>query len=125
MAAVTIWTTAMSVGNDEIDLQHQKLMDTANIVRSLSGREDREIILAALDDVVGYTLKHFAFEETLLLKSNYKGFDQHKAQHDTIRECVHTVAKNRDLVTIEMLDDVMTRLINHIITVDKDYAGAV
>ena len=125
MAGTIIWSPELSVGNTDIDLQHRKLLDTANMVHNLTGHESREIILAALDEVVQYTLNHFTFEETALLKAGYPNFDHHKQMHDTIRECVLTVAKNRSLVTAEMLDDVMIRLVEHITKNDKEYIGVI
>jgi len=125
MAEVLIWSPEMSVGNAEIDIQHRKLLDTANMVGELSGTDDHEVILAALDEVAEYALMHFSFEEALLQHSGFAGFDGHKGQHDVIRECVHTIVRNRELVTADMLNDVMTRLIRHILTVDREYAGHV
>jgi len=125
MTEILIWSPEMSVGNADIDFQHKKILDAANMVRGLSGVEDRDIVLAALDQVVEYTLAHFAFEEEVLIECGFSGFADHKAQHDAIRESVHTVANNRELVTAEMLDDVMSRLVRHILCVDQDYAGQV
>lgn len=125
MTDILIWAPEMSVGNADIDFQHKKILDAANMVRGLSGAEDRDIILAALDEVVEYTLAHFAFEEAALKSCGFSGFVEHKALHDGIRECVQTVARNRDLVTAEMLDDVMSRLVHHILSADQDYVGEV
>jgi hemerythrin len=123
MNEALIWSSEFSVGNDEIDHQHRRLLDTANMVRMFTGDEEHEVILAALDEVADYSLHHLSFEEAILAQGNFPGFDRHKALHDEIRECVHTLCINRNFVTAEMLNDVMTRLVKHIMYTDKEYVG--
>ncbi|WP_168185968.1 bacteriohemerythrin [Magnetospirillum sp. ME-1] len=111
----------MSVGNSDLDHQHRRLIDTANMVRGLSGDEDAEIIQAALDEVVEYILHHLDFEEDLLAKNSYKGLIEHKKKHEFFRECVQTIYANKSIATSKMLSDTMDRLIDHIMNDDKEY----
>jgi len=125
MVDALIWSREMSVGNSDIDFQHRKIIDAANMVRHLDGVDDIDILIAAADDLSDYTLKHFAFEEAALQGCGFAGFDDHKAQHDAIRECVDTITRNKTLVTTRMLDDVMSSIVHHILNDDREYAGQI
>lgn len=120
-----MWSPKLSVGNDDIDDQHKRIFEIADRVRSLIGHPNRQDVQNALDDVVEYTLNHFAFEEEILRTHHYPDIERHMAEHKAIRERVYIVAGLRTFVTPEMLDEVMTRLTNHIIKTDADYVGQI
>ena len=125
MNKAIIWSPAFSVQNHDIDLQHRKLLDTANMVRSLAQNGDKDVVLAALDEAIDYTLTHFAFEEQAMVKADYPEFERHKRVHDQIRASVRALAQDREVINPEKLDDVMTRLIEHILSSDMEYAGKI
>ena len=125
MREVLIWSPEMSVGDEQIDVQHRKLLDTANMVRRLNDTTDSEIVKAAICEVFDYTIEHFFFEEMLLMSAGYADLAAHKALHDAIREEVFAVSANPDAVTHEILNEVMDRVIRHILITDRDYVASI
>ncbi|WP_041041953.1 bacteriohemerythrin [Paramagnetospirillum magnetotacticum] len=125
MTGSIIWRDDMSVGNSDLDHQHRRLIDTANMVRGLSGDEDAEIIQAALEEVVEYILHHLDFEEELLEKCAFENIDSHKALHNEIRDGVLTISQNNKIATSAILVGMMDQIINHIFCVDQEYNGKI
>lgn len=76
------WNDEYSVGNPEIDYQHQHLF---HIINAFYESVKVGITDAALEhsfrEVVDYTRIHFDTEEALMRNSHYPGYDAHKAMH--------------------------------------------
>jgi methyl-accepting chemotaxis protein len=59
-----VWSNALSVGHAEIDRQHQVLIEIANRLNaSMRSGAGRAACGSILDELVNYTVNHFAFEE--------------------------------------------------------------
>ena len=78
------WNDSLSVGLDVIDEQHIKLVEILNSLNSSGGGQDDEVIKKILNDLVEYTVYHFAFEEELLLKHQYPDYKNHVAAHKAL-----------------------------------------
>ena len=59
------WTNDLNTEIDVIDKQHRRIVDYINDLESAHGKQDRELVRQVLDDLVDYTMSHFAFEENL------------------------------------------------------------
>lgn len=122
------WDSSLSVGLDIIDNQHRRILDYINEVNSAMHAHDREKVGEVIDQMVDYTLTHFAFEEEMMEKAGYKILSAHKAVHEAftrqIRDYKRRFAAGED-VTRELLAALRVWLTNHIKRDDKDYAPAV
>lgn len=87
--AVLEWTDALSVGFEEIDDDHKRLISiinklsdatTANLGTGVAGE--------ILDELVSYTDWHFRHEERLMQTFGYPEFFNHKQQHEELIEAV-------------------------------------
>lgn len=66
------WTENLSVGVKELDNEHKKLIDLLNqLYTGMKNREENKVIKSILDDLVNYTLSHFAHEEKYFKQYNY------------------------------------------------------
>ena len=79
------WGDILSVGIDEIDDDHRKLVNLFNIVNhSVTQGDAPEYIEAVLNELISCTAWHFSHEERLMLKYGYQGFADHKEEHEEL-----------------------------------------
>jgi len=120
------WQDSYSVGIDDIDHDHKKLI---NLLNKFSTAYDfamcEEFEREALNDLVNYTVYHFKKEEELLEKYNYPDFDAHKKQHQAMINKVNGFVelyneKGHNALN-EISEFLSNWLINHINGTDKEY----
>jgi hemerythrin len=72
----------MSVGNLIIDLDHRYLLSLVNQVEyALRHPEETDHLRMALDQLAEYAKEHFAREEKLQLRIQFRGYMPHKMAH--------------------------------------------
>lgn len=122
------WTSDMNTGIDVIDNQHMRIVDYINQMKDAMERQDRQLVGRLLDELVDYTLSHFAFEESLQEEAGYKFSKPHKAIHDTFAKRVaryqerHAAGEDVARQIYEML---CTWLVHHIKRDDMAYVAEV
>jgi hemerythrin len=122
------WTNDLNTGIDVIDRQHRRIVDYINNLEIANAQQDLELIGKVLDDLVDYTLSHFAFEESLQEEAEYKFCKPHKKVHELFVRRVNEYVerfKLGDDVTAEIHKMLSNWLINHIKRDDADYVSAV
>ena len=82
------WSYVLSVGNDEIDEDHHKLVNLFNMLNhaATEGAEP-DYLAAVLNELIHCTAWHFSHEERLMVKYAYQGLAEHRAEH---RELIKT-----------------------------------
>ena len=126
--ALIQWTDDLSTGIPVIDNQHQRIVEYINKLHHAQVHHSREEVGVVLDELVDYTLSHFAFEESLMEESGYAFVNAHKKVHQLF---VRRVAdyqqrfKIGDEIAEELINTLRAWLINHIKNDDRDYASAV
>lgn len=123
------WTPAMSVGVEELDADHQRLVSLLNRLGESAGHEDPAVIEEVLDDLLTYTTEHFAREEDYMRSVNFPGLAQHMIIHDTL---THKVEQLRikfflgdvDHIGKETLTFLQEWLKRHILQEDMQYNPA-
>lgn len=79
------WVDILSVGYNNIDLHHKKLLKIVNDfvdLFSLSDEEYRLRVGKILKNLSTYTIFHFSEEEKIMKKYNFPGFEGHAKIHD-------------------------------------------
>jgi hemerythrin-like metal-binding protein len=77
-----VWGEILSVGVDEIDEDHRKLVGIFNILNhAVQTGESPEYLAATLEELINCTVWHFSHEERLMLKYRYPETAEHKAEH--------------------------------------------
>ncbi len=122
------WTADLELGISVIDSQHKRIVRYINQLEELPEESDRKAVGEVLDELVDYTLSHFAFEEELMEESDYRFVNAHKRVHQLFVRKVGSYVERFQLgenVTEELLVSLKTWLVNHIRNDDKDYAASV
>ena len=80
------WDPSLSVGNDELDEQHRKLLDLIRKVLWLAVIENdssvRQRFVRIINEIVHLALNHFECEEKTLAINGFQGLEKHKTEHD-------------------------------------------
>ena len=118
-----VWGHVLSVGVDEIDEDHRKLVNIFNTLNhAVTDGESPEYLAAVLEELVNCTVWHFSHEERLMLKYGYQGIEEHKATHRELIESAKEIQQNLLQAEKSMSDEdieVLERwLTGHILTDD-------
>lgn len=124
------WTDALSIGIEEVDQQHQKLVGMLNdLNRAMHEHHGSAEARKVLDRLAEYTRIHFATEEGVMRLMKYPGFAIHKGQHEQLLSEVVALQEKLDnkqaSITFELLHFLKVWLSKHITESDKrfgDYA---
>ena len=122
------WTDDLNTAIEVIDKQHMRIVDYINDLENAHQKQDKEAVRQVLDDLVDYTLSHFAFEESLQEEAGYKYCKPHKKVHELFVRRVNEYMepfKLGDDVSAEIHKLLSSWLINHIKRDDADYVAAV
>lgn len=122
-----VWEEGYRIGNEEMDAEHLilfALLNQIDININADMAADVADVLTALDSYIDY---HFAHEEALMKAWAYPGLEEHSAKH---HEFMNELARLRALVrsgdvmtaAMKLRGFVLTWLLEHIMTVDADYA---
>ncbi len=112
MSLIT-WTDKLSVGVTEIDTQHQRLVAIINELHdAMAVGHGKEALVKVLDELVRYTVYHFATEERLMKTHNYAERVGHEGQHhdlvktaSELQAAVKAGSANLTLTTMHFLRD--------------------
>ncbi len=79
------WDKVLSIGIDEIDEDHRKLIHIFNILNhAVADGESAEYLTATLEELINCTVWHFSHEERLMLKYRYPEFADHRDEHQDL-----------------------------------------
>lgn len=118
-----VWGDILSVGVDEIDEDHRKLLDIFNVLnRAVTEGESPDYLAAILDELINCTVWHFSHEERLMLKHRYAGMEQHKAVHaeliKSVKELRQEVLESDKPMADEHIEFLERWLTEHLLTAD-------
>lgn len=117
------WTRILSVGVDEIDEDHRKLIQIFQILnRAVTEGESPEYLAATLAELINCTIWHFSHEERLMLKYGYEGIEQHKAEHrdliQSVKELQQRILQSHTPMIDEHIEFLERWLTAHMLTAD-------
>ncbi len=118
-----VWGNILSVGVDEIDEDHRKLLNIFNVLnRSVREKESPDYLAAVLEELINCTVWHFSHEERLMLKYGYSGIEEHKADHreliQSAKELQQEILQADRPVSDEHIEFLERWLTEHILTAD-------
>jgi hemerythrin len=124
------WSDQYSVGIEEIDEQHKKLMWLLNkMYQNVLTKNDAVITANILEELIQYTIIHFAVEESLMQIFDYDGYDTHKRHHDQLKQQVLDIRdkfRERKIdINIKLFKFLKSWLLNHILLEDKQYMDTI
>ncbi|WP_372793686.1 bacteriohemerythrin [Lutibacter sp.] len=121
-----VWTHKLSIGNEDVDYDHNKLLDIFNnLVELIEYKKDREEFAEILTKMTDYSLNHFKKEEEYMRKMSYPLLSEHKSYH---RDYIYKVAmfnvnlsNNNPPDPKEIISFIENWWTNHILTHDDKY----
>ena len=120
------WNPRYSVGNEEIDGQHQRLVEMVSELNEMIRKKKTDEIGTIFISLIEYTDNHFKTEERYFDKYAYPNKIEHKKIHDDLRKTVLDLKmryeKGERVVTIELIHFLSNWVTNHILNEDKKYA---
>jgi hemerythrin len=122
------WTDELNTGIPVIDKQHQRIVAYINRLEHARLAQDRNEVSEVLDELVDYTLSHFAFEESLMEEAGYGFINAHRKVHQLFAKRVADYRqrfKYEEAIEEELLHTLKAWLVNHIRNDDQDYAADV
>ncbi|MCK5720041.1 MAG: hemerythrin family protein [Thiomargarita sp.] len=128
MKAFFEWNEEISVGIQEIDEQHKQLINIINRLYHSIIRQDinKEVVKEILNELVEYTIIHFAVEESLFRIFSYPDYEKHKQQHTELTQQVmdinYKIQNETEELSLELMAFLRKWLKNHIMVSDKRYA---
>ena len=123
--SVCVWDPKFSVGIENIDNQHKRLIEYVNELDEASRTHDLQDIYHVLVHLRDYTVYHFAFEEKLMKEAHYPMLEEHRRIHQAfvgrVRYFKEHYERGED-ITDQLMIELRAWLINHIQNTDSGYA---
>lgn len=123
--ALLIWQNDLDTGIEEIDRQHRRIVEMINQLHVAQRTHEQLAVGEVIEELVDYTMSHFAFEEELLEEAGYPFTAAHKRVHEVFIRRVNEF-RLRFQAGEDVSDDLkhlLSRwLFNHIRNDDKAYA---
>ncbi|WP_448383755.1 bacteriohemerythrin [Desulfosoma sp.] len=121
------WSPQYSVGDFDIDQQHQKLFKMVNgLNEAMHLGQGRAVMGRLLSDLVDYTVKHFEAEERAMERANYPDLEAHREAHHKLTQQVGDIVQRfqngETNITLEVMNFLEQWLKKHIVGMDKKYA---
>ena len=122
------WTEELNTGISIIDEQHKRIVLYINDLHDAKATHDLTKVGDIIDELVDYTVSHFAFEESLMEQAGYPFLNPHKKVHQLfvsrVSKFVERYKEGED-VTSELHTMLTKWLVNHIRNEDADYIDIV
>jgi len=121
------WNESFSVGIEEIDEQHQTLIDMINdLIEMSKNGEPPETMAYMVVRMSNYSMLHLDTEEELLRNISYPEYNEHLKLHNDYRLTVENICKAENFGITPVPDTILEYLnrwwTNHILVEDKRYA---
>lgn len=114
----------MNTGIEVIDKQHKKIVDYINQLDDARNGGNRELAAKVINNLVGYTISHFEFEESMQEKAEYPFLKAHKKLHQLFAKRVGEYQERFKLgedISEELHRLMFNWLYGHIMNEDMDY----
>ena len=126
--SLMIWQDSLDPGIEVIDDQHRRIVAMINQLHQAQTGASALAVGEVLDELVDYTLSHFAFEEELMEEAGYPFCAAHKRVHEAFARRVSEMRMRFEAggdVVAELQGMLSRWLFNHIRNDDKAYADQV
>ncbi len=118
-----VWSDILSVGFNEIDEDHHKLVGIFNILNhAVKEGASPEYLAATLEELINCTVWHFSHEERLMLKHGYPEAAEHKTEHreliDSAKDLQRDILQSQQPMVDDQIQFLERWLTEHILTAD-------
>lgn len=126
--ALLVWQDDLNTGIEVIDHQHMRIVEMINHLHVAQKSMERVAVAEVIDELIDYTMSHFAFEEELMEEAGYPFSHAHRRVHEIFAKRVGEYRlrfQAGEDVTDELRNMLARWLFNHIRGDDKAYADSV
>lgn len=121
------WEERFRVDVDKIDQQHQHLFRLFNkLQEAILEKKGQDALGKIVDELVDYTLTHFATEERYMLAYEYPEIHEHRREHEVFREKAlelqQRMRNDEFILSLEVLRFLSDWIANHICASDQRYS---
>lgn len=121
------WSKMYSVGYDDIDIQHNKLIDLINeMFSAFSEGLAEHNIQNIIEELISYTQYHFDLEEKYFYKYNFPETEEHIKEHKSFVSSIIKFKENlnngKENVHYEVFEYIKKWLTEHILVSDMKYS---
>jgi hemerythrin len=96
------WDDRMSVGEENIDTQHKKLLTHLNkLIENIATESEVMAVRETLDFLKKYVDEHFTYEEKYMKEYDYPSFEEHKKVHQGFIEFLQEFREDFEAVYSE------------------------
>jgi hemerythrin-like metal-binding protein len=120
-----VWSDALMTGVQEIDEQHQILVNMLNEANArLTEYSGHDVLQNIIRDLMSYALYHFDTEEELMVENQYDQVDreihfrEHRGFSDKVSKLQQELRQGKLVSREELLTFLNGWLINHILKTD-------
>ncbi|MCX6625449.1 MAG: bacteriohemerythrin [Acidobacteria bacterium] len=120
-----IWRPSYSVGDPDIDAQHQQLIRMIDTLHgSMVSKRGDDSLAGLLAELIEYTHTHFLHEERLMIQTGYPSALSHRNEHDRLRKAVMDFQKDLEagkaMISVRLMSFLKNWLIGHIQSSDRE-----
>lgn len=119
------WDQKYSLHVDEMDSEHQKLLNHMNeLINTLNQRADTQQVQAAFTKMAEFAIEHFKHEEEFMEKTGYPDLASHRKVHENLINRVNKIGQSLStgqIDPIEIISFLKSWLFTHILGVDTKY----
>lgn len=102
------WKDEYSVGLDEIDEQHRYFISLLNdLYKAIGSNKGSEELARLFGKLSEYADLHFATEEKYFDEFGYDGAEEHKAEHQKMRDEIQRIKKQESDNNIDFYGDIV------------------
>lgn len=122
------WDKSFETGIDEVDAQHQRLVEIINSLADGIGQATMKDLQGILSQLKDYAQYHFQSEEKIMEAAAYNGLEDHKAEHNAFVDQILLfdldVILASEGLAWDMFHFLRGWLTNHILVVDRQFASS-
>lgn len=120
------WKNEWSVGVDQLDMQHRKLLDMINrLIAEQKTLTDQETVAQLLTEMMDYAQEHFRAEEYLMAEYGYDRKELQEKQHQAFIDKTNSFCSATEIgpniLSNALLDYLSGWLVTHILEEDMKY----
>ena len=126
--AIISWEQKYSVGVEELDQHHKKLINMINeLYFAMSQDRGQKLVNDIIKDMHDYAKMHFKVEEGYMKQAGYLGSLQHFREHEKFvekaREMTRRCEEGEFVLSFEVIQFLSDWLKGHILESDMKYAS--
>jgi len=122
-----VWDEAYNTGVDVIDHQHRRIVEYINALHNAALNGDQRGVADVVEQLIEYTVGHFAYEEEMLAQHAYADLEEHKEGHARFTRKIHGYQEQLragEDITDALLKELKAWLSGHIQSEDFKYVSS-